>query len=69
MGQYNTKLYYNRERTYSSWIGGVLTIIFILIVIDILVTELYSIFIREDYVVDEKSLNFKESELFNMTFS
>ena len=67
LGKYSTKLYHNNQGTYSSSIGGLITIIFGLIVFSISLNILMSCFNREDWTQTVEDISLEKWEHVNMT--
>jgi|LauGreDrversion4_2_1035121.scaffolds.fasta_scaffold1172716_1 hypothetical protein len=62
------KLYHEGKDSYSSWCGGLFTILVYLIIADLLISALWDIFTRNTYVVKETGNQLLESNLMNLTY-
>jgi len=51
LGSYSTKLYYRRRNDYTTWVGGLVTIVLVLVVVEIAYSILVST-VNQDQVVE-----------------
>ena len=55
IGQYSTKLYYEGGDTYSSAVGGLLTLIYVLFIAVFACVTFYKIFAKESYNLNQNT--------------
>jgi hypothetical protein len=62
IGKYKPPLYFQKNEYYSSMGGGLISIFFILFMTYVSVTISISIFQKDKYILDQKSLKFQKFE-------
>ena len=67
IGKYDQGLYLNERRHQSSICGGLFTIFLITVILTYSSVIFYAIVNREEYTIDESSLLFRDSGIFQQT--